>query len=110
VNAGSRLTVQVVDGNPVMVRVTGEVDLLAAPELARPLRELIVRRKPPAIEVDLAGVPFMDSTGIQVLVSAHTDARAADIPFRVRDVSSSVRRVLAMTGLLETLGVKDLEN
>ncbi len=99
------LSVAVEGGDPAVVTVIGEVDLLTAPSLAAPLRMLIHERRAPGIDVDLDGVPFMDSTGIQVLIAASADARAADIPFRVRAASGPVMRVLGLTGVLETLGL-----
>jgi anti-anti-sigma factor len=99
------LMVAITEGDTVVVTVSGELDLLAAAKLARPLRELIVERHPASIDLDMSAVPFMDSTGIQVLVSALADARAAGIPLRVSDASQPVRRVLGMTGLLEALGL-----
>ena len=99
------LTVAITEGEIALVTVSGELDLLAAAKLARPLRELIVDRRPAGIDLDMSAVPFMDSTGIQVLVSALADARAAGITLRVSDASQPVRRVLGMTGLLETLGL-----
>jgi anti-anti-sigma factor len=101
----SELAVTVTDGAPAVVTVAGEVDLLTAPSLAAPLRRLIVERKPAGIEVDLGGVPFMDSTGIQVLVAARADAQKAGIAFRVSAASPPVMRVLQMTGLADALGL-----
>jgi anti-sigma B factor antagonist len=102
---GTGLTVTVTDGDPVLVTVAGELDLVTAAELAGPLRQLIVDRRPSAIDVDLVGLGFMDSTGIQVLVAAHADAAKAGIPLRVRAASAPVLRVLGMTGLLDALGL-----
>ena len=99
------LSIAVAGGDPAVVTVIGEIDLLTAASLAAPLRTLIHERRAPGIDVDLDGVPFMDFTGIQVLVAACADARAADIPFRVRTASGPVKRVLGMTGVLETLGL-----
>lgn len=101
----TELSVEVTSGDPAVVTVVGEIDLLAAPSLAAPLRALIDGRRTSRIEVDLCGVPFMDSTGIQVLAAARTDATAAGVGFRVRAASDAVRRVLGLTGLLESLGL-----
>jgi anti-sigma B factor antagonist len=101
----TELSVTVAAGDPARVTVSGEVDLLTAPSLAAPLRRLIVETRPPGIEVDLDGVPFMDSTGIQVLVAARADAGKAGIPFRVSSASPPVMRVLRMTGLVDALGL-----
>ena len=99
------LSVEVANGDPAVVTVVGEIDLLTAPSLAAPLRALIDGRHAPRIDLDLGGVPFMDSTGIQVLLAASADAKAADIPFRVRAASGPVKRVLGLTGVLESLGL-----
>jgi anti-anti-sigma factor len=101
---GDGLTVNVSGDDPVLVTVQGEIDLLTAADLARPLRELIMQG-PGTIDVDLSEVPFMDSTGIQVLTATHADAQAAGIALRVIAVSAPVLRVLGLTGLLDTLGL-----
>ena len=101
----TELSVEVTSGDPAVVTVVGEIDLLTAACLAAPLRALIDGRRTTGIEVDLEQVPFMDSTGIQVLAAARADAAAADIAFRVRTASDAVKRVLGMTGLLESLGL-----
>jgi anti-sigma B factor antagonist len=101
----AELSVEVADGDPALVTVVGEIDLLTARSLAAPLRALIEGRRAARIDLDLGGVRFMDSTGIQVLVAACADARAADIPFRVRAASDPVKRVLGLTGVMETLGL-----
>jgi anti-anti-sigma factor len=101
----AELSVEVTSGDPAVVTVVGEIDLLTASSLAAPLRALIDGRRATRIEVDLGGVPFMDSTGIQVLAAARMDASAAGVGFRVRAASDAVRRVLGLTGLLESLGL-----
>jgi stage II sporulation protein AA (anti-sigma F factor antagonist) len=100
----TELSVEVTSGDPAVITVVGEIDLLTAPSLVAPLRALIDGRRASHIEVDLGQVPFMDSTGIQVLAAARSDAQAAGIGFRVRAASDPVKRVLNLTGLLESLG------
>lgn len=101
----TELSVEVTSGDPAVVTVVGEIDLLTASSLAAPLRALIDGRRASRIEVDLGQVPFMDSTGIQVLAAARSDANAAGIVFGVRTASDAVKRVLGLTGLLESLGL-----
>jgi anti-sigma B factor antagonist len=94
-------------GDTVTVSIAGEVDLLRAPTLATVLRDLLRTPGYLRIAVDLRGVSFMDSTGIQILVAAYTDAAAAGRTLRVIGVSPPVRRILRLTGVLTTLGVED---
>jgi anti-anti-sigma factor len=62
-----------VDGTPVtVVRASGEVDLSNADELAEPLLSADAWGETPIV-LDLAAVPFMDSSGLRVLLSAVRD-------------------------------------
>jgi anti-anti-sigma factor len=62
-----------VRGRPTL-RVRGELDLEAAPQLAEALESLLATG-PAAVVVDLTGTTFLDSSGARQLVRA---ARRAD--------------------------------
>lgn len=53
-------------GGAVVLTVSGEVDMLTAPELAKALHAV-----PAALIVDLSKVEFLASAGMTILVSAH---------------------------------------
>lgn len=55
--------------NAVIVRAHGELDVATAPVLDRALVDC-AREHPSRLIVDLADVPFMDASGLRVLVSA----------------------------------------
>jgi anti-sigma B factor antagonist len=86
----------------VTVTATGELDMTSAPTLIESLRDAIRAYAPSRVDLDLSGVPFMDSTGIQVLVAAQADV---DGDLRITGTSPAVHRLLQMTGLLETFGL-----
>jgi|KBSSwiStaDraftv2_1062776.scaffolds.fasta_scaffold1048502_2 anti-anti-sigma factor len=104
------LEVDVSGGDAVVVSATGEIDLLTAAGLGRVLRDLIARRRPSAIGIDLSGVSFIDSTGIQVLVATRIDARAAGIPLRVVAASAPALRVLRLAGVDGALGTSTMDS
>ena len=54
-------------GDAAVVRLVGEVDLNVSPVLRARLKELTARKQP-AIVVDMAGVPYIDSSGVATLV------------------------------------------
>ncbi|GAA1574741.1 hypothetical protein GCM10009827_115750 [Dactylosporangium maewongense] len=86
----------------VLVTATGELDMTSAPTLIESLRDAIRAYAPSRVDLDLTGVPFMDSTGIQVLVAAQADI---DGELRIIGTSPAVHRLLELTGLLETFGL-----
>jgi len=49
------------------VELSGDVDLSRSPELRQGLLEM-AKQKPDRLVIDLAGVPYMDSSGVATLV------------------------------------------
>jgi len=75
------------------LRCTGEIDQATAPLFADALADAVPGRR--RVEVDLAEVAFMDSSGINALVQN----RRPGCELVVVDVPPHIRRVLDITGL-----------
>ena len=86
-----------------MVEVAGELDLHSAPQLRAELGRAIENNASPRIVVDLAGVTFLDSTGVGVLVGALKRAREAGGALHFCGAQTRVRRVFEITGLIGAL-------
>src|ERR671928_857282 len=89
------------------VTLRGELDLATAPELEQLLTERIDASQ--EVVVDLRGLEFMDSSGIRVLVAAHTRAgRTGTRVFIVRpEPDSAVAKIIAVAGLERELNILD---
>jgi anti-anti-sigma factor len=87
----------------VRVAVTGEVDLATATILRDRLFDVLDGQSPSLLEVDLAGVTFLDCAGLGALVAASSAAVRTGRQMRVTHPQRTVRRVLAVTGLLTLL-------
>ncbi|MGH3307714.1 MAG: STAS domain-containing protein [Nocardioides sp.] len=85
------------DGHTI-VWVRGEIDLATAPGLMREL-SVAVGADNCRVIVDLTHVTFMDSTGLNALVSARRRADAGNGEVRLVGASGMVRKVLRITGL-----------
>jgi anti-sigma B factor antagonist len=81
-----------------VVEVTGEVDLTTADNLSSSLDQAIDGGGGDVV-VDLAGVVFLDSTGIAVLTRAWRRLEGTDRVLSVRHPADNVRRVLEICGL-----------
>jgi len=86
------------------VRVTGELDLATSPQLAAALEDWIADGEGD-VSVELAGVTFIDSTAIGVLVQAHLRQSSSGVRLRIVDPSAVVLRVLHLAGLLTVLQI-----
>jgi anti-anti-sigma factor len=87
----------------VRVAVTGEVDIATATVLRDRLLGVLDGQRPSVLEIDLAGVTFLDCAGLGALVAARNAAVRSGRQMWVTHPHPFVRRVLAVTGLLTLL-------
>src|SRR3712207_6032829 len=90
------------DGPVATVTVVGEVDLATSTRLNREL-DAVLDRAPERLRIDLAGVGFMDTSGIAVLIKARRRAMELDARFTVISTSPAIGRLLEITGLAALL-------
>ena len=93
------------EADKMQVRLAGEVDVSNADEV-REARAGVFAKAPRAVEVDLSEVPYIDSTGIGVLVGAAHEASDAGAAFSVTNPQHNVARVLSLLDVADKLGVR----
>lgn len=95
------LTVAVrdIDGDALVVRVIGEVDLATAPTLRDELTCACARADGQRIVLDLAEVGFLGSAGLQVLIEVHKLCRRCGLQFGVLNPQPAALRALQVSGL-----------
>jgi anti-sigma B factor antagonist len=93
-------------GEHTVLLVAGEIDLYTAPKLQSELSSALNQR-PARLIVDMSGVEFCDSTGINVLLAAHRTARERGSEFQLAGPGSATRKVLQVTGLESVFTVLD---
>ena len=92
-NLGFSVTTEHMDGT-VVLRPSGELDVMTAPKLARVLEGAVSRC--PVVVVDLSGVCFLDCAGLAPI------RRVASQPMtdlRIIGARPKVDRVLRLTGV-----------
>jgi anti-anti-sigma factor len=88
------------EGNAITVEVQGDLDLEQAPALRERLVSAIddgARR----VVVDLGGCPFLDSTGISLLVTTRLRLEAEGGDLHLANLSPVVASVIELAGLTE---------
>jgi anti-sigma B factor antagonist len=88
------------DGDDLVVRVDGELDLSTSPQLSAALTEA-GGGTATSITLDLSGVTFIDSSALRVLVLSGRALSQDGCELRIGARSEMVARVLAMTNLDE---------
>jgi anti-sigma B factor antagonist len=91
-----------------VVTVVGEVDVATAPTLRQELLRLASESSgPPRVVIDLAGVDFLDSTGLGVLLGGLKRLRSKDGALVLARAEPQVRKVFEITRVIEILPVHD---
>ena len=89
------------EGERIVVRAWGELDIASASEFETELRRAI-RGSVLGVVLDLGGVTFIDSTGLRALLSAATLSHAIGHELLMLHGSAQVKHAI------ETSGVEDL--
>jgi anti-sigma B factor antagonist len=93
------------DARTHIIAVEGEADMAAAPELERCLTEAIAAGKT-GVVVDLAGVTFIDSSAVHVLIAAHVRlARRARARLAIACNNARVYRFFELALLTDVLDI-----
>jgi anti-sigma B factor antagonist len=87
------------------ISVTGEVDVSNAPALRSALDKALATAAT-SIEVDMADVAYIDSTGIGVLVGSAHRAAERGSSLVIANPQANVRRVLGLLGVNDELNVR----
>ena len=103
--ADDRLTVELQEGEPPTLALSGEVDPYTAPQLEEALTGLI-EGGAPTVRIDASGLAFIDSSGLRVLVDAHRRLGAEASVLVLAGVSPTFRRLLEVTGLDEHVTIE----
>jgi anti-sigma B factor antagonist len=84
------------EADAVVLSLYGELDLDSSPLLERELQAVWAAAKDRVV-IDLSGLEFMDSTGLQTLLRAHERAVEADLQFSLVRGQPAVHRVFELT-------------
>ena len=88
-------------GSDALVRLNGRIDVDSSPDLRDRLSAILSERPlPRAITVDLAGVPYIETSGIATLIEALKIARHRQIRIHLQGLHGSALRLFEVTGLL----------
>ncbi|HEX5852561.1 MAG TPA: STAS domain-containing protein [Solirubrobacteraceae bacterium] len=86
--------------------LTGEADLLGAPKIEAALKDASADA-PGLIVIDLRPLTFIDSSGLQALLTGHELCRARGHELRIVPGPENVQRLFALAGMNEALPFTD---
>ena len=88
-------------GKDAVVRLSGRIDVDSSPDLRHRLRTLLSEEAlPQTIIVDLAGVSYIETSGVATLIESLRIARHHQTNFRLQGLSGAALRLFEVTGVL----------
>jgi anti-sigma B factor antagonist len=93
------------DAGAIVVELAGDVDLERSPSARTILLECVGKGK--SVYVDMAGVTYIDSSGVASLVESFQSARAGGTGFTLISVSEEVMRVIQLARLDKIFTIHD---
>ena len=91
----------------VRVAVSGELDLSSALVFEEELRRIEEGSRQSLLVLDLSSLKFMDSTGLRLILSAHSRAINRGRRRAIVQGGDAVRRIFRLTGVLDRLNFVD---
>ncbi len=91
----------------VLLAVSGEIDIATAPRLIAVLNDAVTdgAGSDGSVVIDLTDVPFMDSTGLALLIDAQRRLSSRGRGFAVVCPPGPLMRVFETTDMVDRLGV-----
>ena len=86
-------------GPQLRAALHGDIELSKSPKVRQTLLELVKTHKPVLLILDLTDVPYMDSSGIAVLVEVLKALRENDGKMKLTGASKRVRGLLEISRL-----------
>lgn len=92
------------EGSASHVRLIGDGEIDAhSVSVLRAVAEDAIGSGAEHIDIDLARVTFIDSSGLRALAEAHAAAEARGSTLTIVELSGPVRRILEISGMLDEL-------
>lgn len=96
-----------VDAGPqTTIALKGDLDPATAPLLEEAVAAAVADATVERVVLDLAGLGFLDSSGLRVFVTTREQLAARGAGLTLRHPSSNIRRLLDLTGLDEVIEVE----
>jgi anti-sigma B factor antagonist len=96
-------------GAATILDITGDIDLTSSPDLRKVLLRELKEKKTPRVIANLAGVRYIDSSGVASLVEGLKASRDTGMRFALVGLSKGAREVLQLSRLIKIFEIHDSE-
>ena len=97
------------DGGILIVKPSGEIDHHSAKSLREEIDTALYLYRPSTVIIDLAGIGFMDSSGLGLILGRYTKAKELGGRLILANPAPSVERILNLAGTHKLITIKKNE-
>ena len=87
------------ENGAAIAHISGEIDHHTARALRTDLDRFIIAMQPDILAIDLSGIPFMDSSGIGLIMGRCKLMKECGGRIEIRSPQPYIRRVLRLSGI-----------
>lgn len=80
-------------------KICGELDHFLASDVRGRIDDMMARKMPSALILDISGVTFMDSSGLGLIMGRYTTCKSRGASFRLNGADSRAMKILELAGL-----------
>ena len=97
------------NGRVLTAFIEGDIDHHTAKEIRDTIDEYTMKISPSVLRLDFSGVPFMDSSGIGLIMGRFKCISSLNGKLRVINIPKNLERMIKLSGLT-TLGIFEKED
>ena len=90
-----------------IIDVTGDIDLYSSPQVRQAILDTLSKKLGTRVIVNLAGVKYIDSSGVASLVEGLQLSRKSQVRFSLCGLNKAPRQVLELTRLIKVFEIFD---
>ncbi len=95
------------ENETAVINVVGDIDLYSSPQVRQTILDALNQKTESRVLVNLAGVKYIDSSGVASLVEGLQLARKSQVRFALCGLNKAPRQVLELTRLINVFDIYD---
>lgn len=95
------------EAETAVIDVVGDIDLYSSPQVRQTILDALNRKTENRVLVNLAGVKYIDSSGVASLVEGLQLSRKSQVRFALCGLNKAPRQVLELTRLIKVFDIFD---
>ena len=109
IRSNSFFSCEELEGDALLLKLCGEIDHHSAVAIRSDLDELIFKKRPKRVILDLSEIGFMDSSGLGLIMGRYALLKDFGGVLILRDPTPSIMKILKLAGMERIIKIEKAE-